>query len=230
MQCKIEGCGRDAAYKEQGVCQKHYFRFMRFGTYELTQSRKYRTQNPAGYQKLYEPNHPLANMDGNVYEHRFIIYNKYGCILPDCEICGKPTVWETCHIDHKDNDVTNNAESNLRPVCNPCNTRRFYPEQHTIKGRYPITYGGVTKTASEWARHPGVDVSHATIKRRLAIGMSVYAALYAPKKTHNGIGKGKSRKQIQIDYRARIKAAIINVKLNHDKRKTPMPILHPLPH
>lgn len=123
MDCVIPECDRSADYKKQQVCQKHYFRFMRNGSYEPRQ-RKYRIQNPAGYQKLSESNHPLANKDGYVYEHRFVVYNHYGTDLPSCELCGKATDWETCHIDHKDNDVSNNLLGNLRPVCRPCNTMR----------------------------------------------------------------------------------------------------------
>lgn len=193
MKCKIEGCERDAMYQAQCVCQKHYFRFMRYGTYDLSApiKRKMRISNPAGYQKLYEPEHPLAGHDGYVYEHRKVVFDKYHRVLPDCEICGKPTNWETCHIDHKDNDVTNNNHENLRPLCNACNTRRFYPEQHTIKGRRSVTFEGVTKTPQEWSRDERVNVCGAQIALRMMSGMSDYDALFSPKKTHNG----KNRKR-----------------------------------
>lgn len=35
MKCKIDGCNREAMYKADCVCQMHYFRFMRNGTYDL---------------------------------------------------------------------------------------------------------------------------------------------------------------------------------------------------
>ena len=85
MKCKVDGCERNADYQSQQVCQKHYFRFMRNGHYDLktvdernpyNRSRKYRTQNPAGYQKIYEPNHPLAQKGGDVYEHRFVEFDQ----------------------------------------------------------------------------------------------------------------------------------------------------------
>ena len=186
MKCKVDGCDRDASYQAAQVCQKHYFRFMRNGTYDLKKQRKYRTQNPAGYQKLYEPDHPLAEKGGDVYEHRFIVYNHYGETLPDCEICGKPTNWETCHIDHIDCDVTNNNISNLRPLCNACNTRRDYPDFHSIKGRLAVTFDGITQTPTEWARDSRINVCGGQIKRRIDAGMSVEDALFSAKKTHNG--------------------------------------------
>lgn len=188
MLCKIDGCGRDAMYKEQQVCQKHYFRFMRYGTYDLVGPRnrekkpvvrRYRLVNPAGYQKLYEPLHKLANSDGYCYEHRFIIYNIYGENLPDCELCGAPTDWRTCHIDHKDEDVTNNSVDNLRPVCRGCNTGRT---ERSTTPRFEIN--GRSLTLTQWAKEPGVTVTRAQAKRRLDSGLSIEDALYYPNLTH----------------------------------------------
>lgn len=124
MKCKIEGCDSECRYMEQRVCQKHYFRMMRYGTYELIKKgkRKSRSQNARGYQMLHMPEHPLAMANGCVYEHRAVIYAKYGENLPDCEICGKPLNWLNAHIDHIDENVINNSESNLRPLCVGCNT------------------------------------------------------------------------------------------------------------
>ena len=186
MKCKVAGCDRDAMYKADELCQKHYFRFRRTGGFDIVKSRKYRSQNPAGYQKLYEPNHPLAMKDGNVYEHRMVVHNKYGDNLPVCELCGKSTNWETCHIDHRDNDTSNNKIENLRPVCNPCNTRREYPIQHTMDGRLSVTYNGLTMTPEEWGRVDGIPSPGYLIRQRLNRGMSVEDSFFSPKLTHNG--------------------------------------------
>lgn len=32
MNCRVDGCGREAAYKKARLCQKHYFRVRRTGT------------------------------------------------------------------------------------------------------------------------------------------------------------------------------------------------------
>lgn len=196
MRCKVEGCDRDARYKADRLCQKHYFRKRRYGTTELKRvvdaiakgySRKYRITMPGkGYQRLYEPDHPLADKSGTVSEHRMVVFDRYGRNLPPCEICGKPMSWDDdIHIDHRDDDVTNNHINNLRPLCRPCNTFRNYPEQHTIAGRHAITIDGVTKTPAEWARDPLVRVCGAQIMVRKRAGMSDYDAVFAPKKTHN---------------------------------------------
>ena len=186
MKCKVDGCGRDATYKGHQVCQKHYFRMWRNGTTDIVRSRKERTENAKGYQKLSAPGHRLVNSDGYAYEHRLVVYAKYGENLPDCELCGKPTDWATCHIDHKDNDVKNNDISNLRPVCRPCNTNRGRKQEHLYSHHTSITVGGLTMTAHEWAKFPGVLVTGSTIRRRLSCGASHYDAVYGKKITHNG--------------------------------------------
>lgn len=186
--CKVDGCERDAMYAMQCVCQKHYFRFLRNGTYELVRSRVPRRANPAGYQLLYMPEHPMAMKDGYVYEHRKVIWDKYGALLPVCDICGKETFWETCHIDHIDCNVKNNDESNLRPVCRGCNTYRHYPPAHTKSNTLSLTFEGETKTANEWARDSRVKISRRAIADRKARGMSDFDALFSQKITHKTHG------------------------------------------
>ena len=194
MKCKIDGCTQNARYKKDQVCQKHYFRFMRYGTYELTSVRKYRIENPAGYQKIYEPSHFLAGKDGYVYEHRFI-YAQSGRQMHSCEMCGKEIDWETSHIDHIDNDVTNNKIDNLRAVCRGCNVFRAHTA--TSQGKIFITLGDVTLTPTAWARQPDVSVSPTTIRRRFLNGASAYDAIYGDKTTHrDSIAKKKELKYL----------------------------------
>ena len=182
MKCKIEGCEVDAMYKVQRVCQKHYFRFMRYGTYELTaKPAKYRRSNPVGYQALHEPEHPLCDKSGYVYEHRFVYFNHHKEVSR-CALCGGGISWGDCHIDHIDCDVTNNAIENLRPTCSACNTFRGHDSLSMGSGFF--TAIGKTLTASAWARLDGVEVSCGTIKNRRASGMSDHDCIFAPRKTH----------------------------------------------
>ena len=159
MKCKIDGCNREAVYKADCVCQKHYFRFMRNGTYDLLPKpiRKYRRHNVKGYQLIFEPRHQLAMSDGYVYEHRFVIYSIYQNNLPNCKLCGCKLTWSSCHIDHIDNDITNNTPENLRPICRACNVMRSHTliPKYTHKGHSKITFNGLTMTAAEWSRPLG---------------------------------------------------------------------------
>ena len=181
MCCKIDGCKRKVMYKNLKLCQMHYFRFMRNGTFELTRTKKYRLTNPAGYQKLNEPLHPLANSDGYVYEHRFIYFNEISKKVDYCKLCNVPITWENCHIDHMDNDVTNNNKDNLRALCRPCNTFRGYTKYSV--GTL-IEIDGIELTAAAWSRQDGVKVRCNTIRHRLRKGYSSFDAVYGDKKTH----------------------------------------------
>lgn len=194
MKCSIDGCQREAKYRGKVLCQTHYHRIYRRGSIETLReemirltgsSRKYRiTMSGSGYQRLYEPNHPLRDGGGYVAEHRKVVYDILGDSLPPCEMCGAVIDWNSCHIDHIDRDVTNNAAANLRPLCCGCNTWRSYPEQHTIRNNLSITHAGRTMTPTEWSREPDVFVAGATIARRIRAGMTPEEALFAAKKTH----------------------------------------------
>lgn len=194
MQCSVEKCGREAMYKADVLCQKHYFRKIRNGTFQtkleikkLAQgfSRQPRITMPGrGYIRLYLPDHPLRDTQGYVSEHRKIMFDKIGYLLNACELCGKHQTWETVHIDHIDNDPKNNAPINLRPLCRSCNTRRNYPEYHTLKGSCAITLAGMTMTANEWSRVGKKYLSNTTIIRRIKSGMTAEQALLTPKTTH----------------------------------------------
>lgn len=193
--CTAEGCGRKATYKGAGLCQKHYFRVRRGGSTDLRRrGRAYRRSNPAGYQLLHEPHHPLSGDNGYVYEHRMVIYSVYGDDLPPCAICGKQVAWADCHIDHIDNDVTNNARENLRQTCRGCNTKRGRGPECEYDGRSKLTIDGVSMTATEWSRQPGVRVSSSCIRHRKARGYSDHDAVYGPKVTHNGKGSRRNRR------------------------------------
>lgn len=186
MKCKIEGCERDCRYLAQQVCQKHYFRFMRYGTYDLTMKpRKERRVHSAGYICLFLPDHPLANSTGDVYEHRFVMYKKYGENIPPCEICGASTSWHpyTTHIDHINKVKDDNREENLRVLCNACNSKRDLNAVDR-KNVFSITINGVKKTAYQWAQTEGANHSGSSIKRRFLSGIDAYECVFGKNKTH----------------------------------------------
>mgnify|MGYP003651492185 CR=1 FL=1 len=184
--CKVEGCERISMYKADDVCQKHYFRYMRNGTYSKVKKRAEQLAHSNGYILTHDPDHPLAQESGYIYEHRKVAYEKYGVSLPDCELCDVACDWElyTTHIDHKDKDKSNNSPENLRPLCNSCNIGRTI-KSYDSDNYYLLTHNGETKTATAWARSDGVDVSRGTIVNRKRKGMTDYDCLFLAKKTHN---------------------------------------------
>jgi len=193
MLCRVDGCDSEAMYKVKELCQKHYFRQMRNGSTDLkVTTRKYRQSNPAGYQLLHEKDHPLATKNQYVYEHRLVIYNHLGGQIKPCEICGTPETWETCHIDHIDNDVTNNNIENLRVSCRACNVMRGHvAKENSFNSKFLLTYDGKTMSPWKWAAQDGVSVCGATIRRRKECGYSDYCAIFGDRKTHHNTKTGK---------------------------------------
>ena len=190
---------QDSVYKKDQVCQMHYFRFMRTGTYDKRKP-KYRVVNPAGYQSIYEPEHETSDNRGYSFEHRFVLFNKSGHSLKVCSICKKPWSWSggrSSHVDHIDEDVTNNHVSNLRTLCNACNTRRGRKPEHEYEHIKAVEYNGEVKSIKEWSNQDFVPVEHFTIRRRLISGWSVHDALTMPARS----GKAyqiKRSKDLQI--------------------------------
>jgi len=190
MKCKIEDCEKEAMYKAAQVCQKHYFRYMRNGTYHLLGtrthlgpiSRRYRTQNPAGYYSVYEPDHFLSWANGYVYEHRKVYFDEIEKSPAKCLLCLNEINWKSLHIDHIDNDVTNNKSNNLRPLCRSCNV--FRGHTNDSMGTFILSINGKTMSASAWARQPGSKVCCSTIRYRKRKGYSDYDAVYGEKVTH----------------------------------------------
>lgn len=195
MTCSVDGCSGVVRYTALCLCQKHYFRQWRNGTVEtklqakkreLGYTRRQRVQiDERGYQRLYEPLHPLCDSQGYVYEHRKVVFDAIGNSLCSCELCGRSVNWGNVHIDHIDNNPRNNIRHNLRPLCRSCNTRRDYPEAHTMKGRHSVEIGGVTLTANEWGKLTDGYLTGSTIIRRIKSGMTHEQALMSPKLTHH---------------------------------------------
>lgn len=76
--------------------------------------------------------HLLASSDGQVAEHRLVLWGKLGCKTLDCEHechwgCGRVLTWGGTHgiqADHLDEDRLNNDPENLVPSCLTCNVSR----------------------------------------------------------------------------------------------------------
>jgi len=179
----------------------HYFRMMRNGKYNLKTKEekkkikrlnKYRVVTPNGYHKVYEPDCPISEKSGYIFEHRYIVYQKMGSLLGVCRKCNKDIDWSTVHIDHINNDKTDNRIENLRPLCRACNVMRG----HAIGTKSNIysnilTINGISKSAREWSVQDGVSVRLETILRRKKAGYSDYYAVFGKKRTHHNTNPKK---------------------------------------
>lgn len=125
--CCVEGCEGRATRVRTGMCEKHYTRIVRRGVEPERAAFKYRYFKAEGYALLLEPGHPLADAGGRVYEHRAVLYAKYGhgtqgC--PGCYWCGQLLTWKTLVVDHLNEEKMDNRPENLVPACNRCNRAR----------------------------------------------------------------------------------------------------------
>lgn len=146
--------------------------------------RKDRRRHSNGYWLINAPGHFLAASNGYIYEHRKVLFDAVGHSISECDICGKEWAWSDIygsHVDHIDEDKSNNAVENLRPLCNACNTQRgVRMPEYMKKGRTPITYNGKTQTSEEWAREDVAVVPGHTIRSRIKSGWSAELAITKP--------------------------------------------------
>jgi hypothetical protein len=76
--------------------------------------------------------HPLACRNGELKEHRRVLYEKIGPGTHNCWICGKELGWDQIIPDHLDENRLNNDPDNLAPACRKCNWDRNNPS--VVKG------------------------------------------------------------------------------------------------
>lgn len=101
--CAVEGCPR--ATKCRGWCDTHYKRWLEYGD-PLGTRRTFRSVRPDGYVLVCDPDHPLAQKNGYVYEHRKVWFDSHGPIPPNHQ------------IHHKNHDPSDNRLENLECLSN----------------------------------------------------------------------------------------------------------------
>lgn len=194
-QCRTEGFSKPANRVGAGLCEACYARKRRKGTTRKTQFR-YKRSNQAGYIKVKEPLHTLADSTGTVYEHRFVYHKHNGGGPFECYWCGCCVTWFDMHVDHVDSNVTNNSISNLVASCPLCNQKRGRGKMRNTKRSKGvlITYDGETMCLSEWAKR--IEISRTALRARLDSGWPVERALTTPRgNTGPMTAEGRRRKR-----------------------------------
>lgn len=131
---------------------------------------KGRFLDASGYVRVRAPaGHPL-DINQSVREHRVVLFDAHGYGPYECHWCGKPLKWRTMHIDHLDDDKTNNALANLVPACPRCNMKRGQSKSVETQRRRAkqYTFRGQSKCLAEWAAELGI--SRAALKFRMDNG------------------------------------------------------------
>ena len=187
VKCKIEKSKDD--FHKDNLRKDGLFPYCREcrGTKKRARHKKYKRTHTKGYILLNIPNHPLVQANGYVYEHRYVFHNHFKDSELSCELCGAPWLWRTYkdHIDHIDEDKSNNHIGNLRPLCNACNVGRTEKIRHKRKGSSAIEWNGEVKTPEEWGSDDRIPAKGHLIRQRLKRGCSVSDAFFMKKKTHN---------------------------------------------
>lgn len=126
--CSIVGCEKASRTREGRLCEMHYVRHYRRGTFDLKQRADSR-RDARGYVWTYAPAHPIAGKSGVLYEHRAVLYDTRGPSTHLCHWCRREVEWSgngkrKLVVDHLDGNKGNNDPANLLPSCHRCNSTR----------------------------------------------------------------------------------------------------------
>lgn len=139
--CQVPGCDKEARTAVGALCEMHYCRRRRNGSFDPPQP--YVTsikRNPAGYAFIKDRQHPLAVKNGTVYVHRMVLYERLGEGTHQCHWCKIDVVWRghgphKLVADHLDGNKLNNEPHNLVASCHKCNSTRGLFQSWVMKHR-----------------------------------------------------------------------------------------------
>jgi hypothetical protein len=124
IKCKSTWCDKKANRIASGWCEACYISARRNNGEPKQKVYLYKHTTPAGYVKLYKPNHPLVDSNGFVFEHRYVMYESFNGKCNNCIWCNKDLSWDKVVIDHLNENKSDNRLSNLAFSCNNCNRAR----------------------------------------------------------------------------------------------------------
>lgn len=168
--CMIDGCEKPCRSRKAIYCNVHFHRMWRTGSPDLRPP-KHAIEHSRGYVLERTSKHPLTpNGERYIYQHRRVYFDTFGQGPFHCHVCAARVTWATLHIDHLDDDPTNNDVSNLAPACPTCNQARGREKMVKTKkanGRL-LTFNGETLCLSDWASRLGI--ARGSLRRRIESG------------------------------------------------------------
>lgn len=135
--CTVPGCVKPARTKVAELCPMHYHRWYRHGSVDKVSTGKtYGTRKPRKYKRIRATGHPVADSNGNAYEHRYVLFEATKGLDIRCHWCSTALDWgkrkgdpECVHVDHLNGVTDDNRPENLTPSCRTCNVTRGLQER-----------------------------------------------------------------------------------------------------
>lgn len=151
--CTVPECGKPLRSPGATYCAMHYHRWYRHGSVDRCARSADAPSASKGrrYIRRANPTHPMAMKNGNVWEHRAVLFDAIGYGPHPCHWCQHPVDWraehrpDQLHVDHLDGMGDNNDLANLVPSCPTCNTGRGSTARHEAM-----------KEAGWWSNHDTV--------------------------------------------------------------------------
>lgn len=175
--CSVEGCESPANRVAAGLCEKHYTRIRRNGNVFSQYERLPEViKHTGGYDLIKARGHRLSAGGARAYAHRVAFYEANGEGPFKCHWCAAPVTWADMHVDHLDDNKTNNDPRNLVASCPVCNMQRGHDKVvRTHREKTGLEFRGEKLTLNEWAARIGI--SRTALVWRLRNGWSVERTL-----------------------------------------------------
>jgi hypothetical protein len=127
-ECSEQDCLNVAIAR--GLCNKHYQRWLKYNRDKVRRySREGFIVRKNGYRAIWAPDHPMANSDGYVAEHRMVVHDA-GIPIPPGH-----------HVHHKNGDKRDNRLENLEVALASDHHRTHVREAGFVVnqyGRWPL--------------------------------------------------------------------------------------------
>ena len=125
--CSVDGCNRDVRGGGRGLCSMHFQRLRKRGNVGPAGTlRSGRGVDSRGYVRVWNPQHPAAQADGYVWEHRMVWWDAHGPI---------PDGWQVHHVNGVKDD---NRLENLQAMSNDDHQALHAAEAELIVNQFGV--------------------------------------------------------------------------------------------